>query len=85
MVRIIRHGWTRFPTKTLRAFLSKDLAYPLLRWRMLRSGYLKFPAQLEEKVLEEVRGFLSHSSIVDSQSDQQISGLNKHNGVVDKT
>lgn len=54
VIRIVRYGFMNFPVKTIRVFLSRQFAYPFLKWRMFRSGYFSFPAQLQEKVLEQV-------------------------------
>ncbi|QUC22250.1 uncharacterized protein UV8b_06491 [Ustilaginoidea virens] len=53
VIRIVRYGFINFPTETLKVFLSKQFAYPLLKWRMFRSGWFTFPARLEEVVVEE--------------------------------
>ncbi|KAK2593775.1 hypothetical protein QQS21_008536 [Conoideocrella luteorostrata] len=37
----------------LKVFLSKQFAYPFLKWRMFRSGHFTFPAHLQEKVIQE--------------------------------
>ncbi|KAG6005062.1 hypothetical protein E4U21_000518 [Claviceps maximensis] len=34
IIQIVRYGFTHFPTKSLRVFLSKQFAYPFLKWRM---------------------------------------------------
>lgn len=54
-IQIVRYGFMYFPTDTLRVFLSKQFAYPLLKWRMFRSGFFSLPAHLQEKALQEVR------------------------------
>ena len=63
VIRVVRYGFEHFPTPALRAFLSKEFAYSLLKWRMLRSGYFAFPAHLQQKEIEEVCSGLDRAYI----------------------
>ncbi|TWU73555.1 hypothetical protein ED733_004013 [Metarhizium rileyi] len=52
VIRVVRYGFMNLPVKTIRVLLSKQFAYPLLRWRMFRSGHFRFPVHLQEKSME---------------------------------
>ena len=54
VVRCVRHGFVNIPPVVGRVFFSKSVALPFLRFRMLRHGFLRYPAYWRE--YSDVRG-----------------------------
>lgn len=52
VVRCVRYAFKNIDTNVGRVFLSKRVALPFVRWRMLRHGYLVFPVHCKEHTLE---------------------------------
>jgi hypothetical protein len=47
-VRCVRYAFANIPARIGRVFLSKPVALPFLRFRMLRHGYLRSPIHWHE-------------------------------------
>jgi hypothetical protein len=54
-VRTIRYAFATIPPRVGQVFFSKWVWWPLLRWRMLRHGYLKSPVRWQEYAHGKVR------------------------------
>lgn len=48
VIRCIRYAFAHIPPKLARVFFSKRIALPLLKFRMLRHGYLRSPVHWVE-------------------------------------
>lgn len=56
VIRCVRYAFAYIPASVGRVFFSKWVAYPFLRFRLLRHGYLKSPIFFREIVRHGVRG-----------------------------
>ncbi|RMZ78294.1 hypothetical protein DV737_g3942, partial [Chaetothyriales sp. CBS 132003] len=69
VIRCIRYAFATFPPTVSRVFLSKWVALPFLRYRLLRHGYLQSPIFYKEVVRQGFRGlWLIH----DDKSDPDL-------------
>ena len=48
VIRCVRYAFAEFPACIGRVFLSKAVALPFVRFRMLRHGHLRFPISPKE-------------------------------------
>ncbi|KAK7425021.1 hypothetical protein QQZ08_008417 [Neonectria magnoliae] len=53
VIRCVRYAFKYIPAHVSRVFFSKPVAIAFLRWRMLRHGYLKYPASWQEYAVGE--------------------------------
>jgi hypothetical protein len=56
VIRCVRYAFANIPASVGRVFFSKAVAYPFLRFRLLRHGYLRSSIFFQEVVRHGVRG-----------------------------
>lgn len=58
-LRLLRWSAVNLHPRVLRAVTDRPAAAQVIKWRAYRNGWTKYDEQVEEKVLEEVRGVAS--------------------------
>lgn len=56
VIRCVRYAFAKMPASVGRVFFSKWVAYPFLRWRLLRHGYLESSISYQEVDKKGVKG-----------------------------
>lgn len=56
VIRCVRYAFANMPAFIGRVFFSKDVALPLLRFRMLRNGYFQSPLPWREVSMPHLKG-----------------------------
>jgi acetyl esterase/lipase len=56
VIRCVRYAFAYIPASIGRVFFSRWVAYPFLRFRLLRHGFLRSPIFFQEVVRRDVRG-----------------------------
>lgn len=60
IIVVVRHAFKILPPKVSRVLMTKQVAVPLLRWRMLRQSYCQYPSHVQHLTECKVKHFDNH-------------------------